>query len=580
MKNKLFILFILLFSISMAVRAQEKDETKKSEKLKKKTTEKYAKKAWSIGAYGGLPVIFGDVNIDPKAFGYGVNIQKALSSSLALRMQLGMGTAKGVDRKYASRNMVDNNPALNGKMDSRIDFQNGGTYLPVYFNYKMSYKELYLQLIYNFNFNNDYRLPREPRFDMYMMIGLGGLLFNTYTDQWDDNANKLRDYSSVYNDYANGRITQDEAKKEVAKLLDGNYETACEGNPNGGARSYEFILMNSVAVPVINAGVGVRFRLSDRMDLTFDERAGIVNNDLLDGQRYSKVDQGVSAFNDFMFLTSVGINIRLGRLDNIYWFDNPSAAHYKMTLENKRKIALLSSDVDHDGVSDYFDKDLETPEGVKVDASGVPLDSDNDGIPDYKDMEPFSGKGAVVDSLGVPIDSDGDGVPDYKDLDNNTPKDMLVNFQGVPIGKKGSATGVSGTPLGFLPAIFFDFDDATLKTEFLAPLAELAAGLKYNKDIRLKVIGFTDNIGSPEYNKQLGLKRAQTVANYLIMQGIDPSRLEVESKGETEPLTSVKSADANRLNRRVQFKVIQGKGYLEIPTGESKGEEPEELKEK
>ncbi len=66
-----------------------------------------------------------------------------------------------------------------------------------------------------------------------------------------------------------------------------------------------------------------------------------------------------------------------------------------------------------------------------------------------------------------------------------------------------------------------------------------------------------DNIGSAEYNKALGLRRAQAVVSVLEMQGISKDRIEVISKGEAEPLTDVRSGDANRLNRRVQFKVIE-----------------------
>jgi len=63
------------------------------------------------------------------------------------------------------------------------------------------------------------------------------------------------------------------------------------------------------------------------------------------------------------------------------------------------------------------------------------------------------------------------------------------------------------------------------------------------------------------------------------MQGINANRFVIESKGAADPLTDVKSNDANRLNRRVQFKVIEGGGFIELP--EDKNEEtPEELKNK
>lgn len=557
MKTKTKLSFLLMFFIVFSVSAQENNENSSKLKKKPESSNTVYKKSWSIGAYGGQSLVFGDVNADPMSIGYGLNIQKAVGHTLAFRLQGGMGTAKGVDRKFANSNTIDNNIALNGNMDSKVNFHPASGYLPVVFNYKMKYYNTDLQLLYNFGFHSDYRYKQNPNFDMYMFIGLGGLLYQTFTDQLDANG-KLRDYSSIFADYSSGKISQGEVKKQVAGMLDGDYETATEGNPTGAAKSYETVYFNHVFLAGVNMGLGARFKVNSRADIALESKLSYYNNDQLDGQRWSKIDNGVSAFHDVMITTGISVNIRLGRLDNIYWFDNPSAQHYKITLENRRKIALLSSDVDNDGVSDYFDKDLNTPEGVKVDVNGVAIDSDNDGVPDYKDTDLFTDKGAVVDSNGVAIDSDKDGVPDHKDLDPNTPEGQLVNFQGVPIGSRGSASGVSGTSLGFLPAIFFDFDDASLKTESLSAISNVALALKYNPQIRILIIGYTDNTGSAEYNKRLGLKRAQNVADFLKLQGIDAGRIEIEGRGEAEPLTDVKTSDAKRLNRRVQFQIIEG----------------------
>ncbi|HPD66013.1 MAG TPA: OmpA family protein [Bacteroidia bacterium] len=563
-------LFTGLFIFHLSAQVADEDKPGKIKKTAGKPETIKFNRSWSVGAYGGVPIVFGDVNPEYLSLGYGLSVQKAFSHSTLVRLSGGMGSAKGIDRKYSSTFMIKNNPALNGKQDPFVDFTSIGY---TYFNYKMNYYDINFHFIYNFA-ASDYRTLETQRLNLYFFGGGGLMLYQTFTDQLDKNG-ALYDFSTIYNDYINGNITQNDAKKLVADMLDRDYETACDGNPAGAAPTWQTVVLNHIALPNVSGGLGARFRISSKLDFTLEARAHYTNEDLLDGQRWERSYDILSSHNDIFFFGSIGLNYRLGRIDNINWFDNPAAMHYKITLENKRKIALLSSDTDNDGVSDYFDKDLETPEGVKVDAQGKPLDSDGDGVADYQDEEPFSDKGAMVNEKGISIDSDEDGVPDHRDLEPNTPKGKLVNFQGITIAEKGSMSGVSGSAIGFLPAIFFDFDDARLKTEFLSPLSMVAEAMKANPTAKLRIIGYTDKVGSEEYNKALGQRRAQTVADFLIMQGIDSSRLEVISKGSAEPLTDVNTNDAQRLNRRVQFELINStapapeeKKFEEVPVKE------------
>jgi outer membrane protein OmpA-like peptidoglycan-associated protein len=570
MKTKTLLYLMVFLMMTFIVNAQ--DDEKPGKIKKKSVSSKTVKKSWSIGAYGGLPIVFGDVNPDYLSYGYGINIKKALSNSLELRMQLSNGFVYGVDRKFANANMIQSNPALNGTNDPAVDFTTLGY---TYFNYKTTFYEGNFHLVYNFGYN-DHRLREDPRANFFIFIGAGGLMFKTYTDQLNS-FGSLYNFSTIYNDYTAGNITQSEAQKQVRELLDRNFETPTDGMPEGNGFVPDTEVLGHILLPNVNAGVGVRFKLGNRVDLSLESKASFCDNDLLDGQRWDRVTYGLSANNDILLFTTLGINIRLGAINNVNWFDNPSAMHYKVTLENKRKISLLSSDVDNDGVSDYFDKDLETPEGVKVDVNGKPMDTDGDGIADYLDKEPFSDMGAVVDEEGKSIDSDKDGVPDHKDLDPDTDEGMLVNFQGVPIGGKGSMSGIRGGSLGFLPAIFFGFDNANVGTEFLSHLSLVAEAMKNNPNTRLKVVGYTDPVGSADYNHNLGMRRAQAVVNILTMQGVDANRFEIDSKGATEPLTDVRSADANRLNRRVQFEMLNASSSSNVDENVEEDVEFEEV---
>ncbi len=100
----------------------------------------------------------------------------------------------------------------------------------------------------------------------------------------------------------------------------------------------------------------------------------------------------------------------------------------------------------------------------------------------------------------------------------------------------------------------FAFDKADLDAEARAALVRQADWIKQFPEIRFRVYGHTDLVGSDGYNKRLGLRRANAVVNFLVSQGISRSRLEaVVSYGKTQPLVAVQSPE--RRNRRTVTEV-------------------------
>ncbi|MDN3680717.1 OmpA family protein [Vibrio tapetis subsp. quintayensis] len=69
------------------------------------------------------------------------------------------------------------------------------------------------------------------------------------------------------------------------------------------------------------------------------------------------------------------------------------------------------------------------------------------------------------------------------------------------------------------------------------------------------VTGHTDSSGSAKFNQQLSEKRAQAVADYLISEGVEPSRIKVEGEGEASPIASNKTAAGKEMNRRVEVTI-------------------------
>jgi len=105
----------------------------------------------------------------------------------------------------------------------------------------------------------------------------------------------------------------------------------------------------------------------------------------------------------------------------------------------------------------------------------------------------------------------------------------------------------------------FAFNSTVLDASARETLMTQANWIRQFPEVRFKVYGHTDLVGSQGYNRSLGLRRAQTVVSFLASQGIDRSRLEaVVSFGETQPLVVTEGRE--RRNRRTVTEVT---GFVE-----------------
>jgi len=104
-----------------------------------------------------------------------------------------------------------------------------------------------------------------------------------------------------------------------------------------------------------------------------------------------------------------------------------------------------------------------------------------------------------------------------------------------------------------LTDIFFDFDKSEIRADAEPVLKESAEVLKKNPELTIVIEGYADTRGTDEYNLRLGQKRADTAKQYLVRQGISPTRIETLSKGETTRFAAGTTEDAYQLNRRAHF---------------------------
>lgn len=108
-----------------------------------------------------------------------------------------------------------------------------------------------------------------------------------------------------------------------------------------------------------------------------------------------------------------------------------------------------------------------------------------------------------------------------------------------------------------LKNIYFDFDKTTLKSESFVELDRVVDFLNRNSSVSIEIAGHTDNKGSDTYNQNLSQGRSQSVVDYLISKGIDPSRLEARGYGESKPVETNETEEGRAINRRVEFTVLK-----------------------
>ena len=146
-------------------------------------------------------------------------------------------------------------------------------------------------------------------------------------------------------------------------------------------------------------------------------------------------------------------------------------------------------------------------------------------------------------------DSDGDGVPDCRDRCPGTPK-------GTPVGKDGCEIVAEETPK--LEDVYFHFDKSDLTEPAKRTLDKdvklIGDKVKKNAKTKVEVSGHTDWIGSDAYNQALSERRALTVKNYLLLRGIEGSRITTQAFGESKPIGDNKTDEGRAMNRRAEIR--------------------------
>jgi OOP family OmpA-OmpF porin len=265
---------------------------------------------------------------------------------------------------------------------------------------------------------------------------------------------------------------------------------------------------------VVPVGLGLKFMLAKGVNLDLGYKMNFVDGDNLDG--YNRAPS-----NDKFSYGYGGLEFALGNKTKPQLaFTNPAASLEKDYIAKyddlksqldasknntevnmlKDQINKLMTDSDGDGVSDFYDKCPNTPNGTAVDGAGCPLPK----------ME-------IVKPVTYIISEE----------DKKVVSDAIKNLE-------------------------FDLAKSTIRaTSF--PTLDKVANLIVSKNLSLKLAGHTDSQGSDAYNMKLSKDRAESVKAYLVSKGVNSSRVEATGYGETQPIDNNATAAGRQNNRRVEF---------------------------
>jgi outer membrane protein OmpA-like peptidoglycan-associated protein len=128
--------------------------------------------------------------------------------------------------------------------------------------------------------------------------------------------------------------------------------------------------------------------------------------------------------------------------------------------------------------------------------------------------------------------------------------EMEKDLEGARIERIGE-----GIKITFAGGILFDVDRAEVRPDAEAELTKLARILNKYDDTNILIEGHTDATGSDQYNMDLSVRRASSVATLLAVQNVGRERLNAVGYGEIRPAASNETADGRQRNRRVEVAI-------------------------
>ncbi len=132
-------------------------------------------------------------------------------------------------------------------------------------------------------------------------------------------------------------------------------------------------------------------------------------------------------------------------------------------------------------------------------------------------------------------------------------REQLKNQLSAVLQTRDSARGL----IVNMSDVLFGFNQYNLKEDAREKLAKISGILLAYPDLKLQVEGYTDNVGSEDYNQKLSQERADTVQSFLVSQGVPDGNISAAGYGMSDPIAENSTAAGRAQNRRVQL-VVSG----------------------
>ncbi len=240
---------------------------------------------------------------------------------------------------------------------------------------------------------------------------------------------------------------------------------------------------------------------------------------------------------------------------------------------NKYSTDPKKSDSDSDGLSDSDELNSSNTDPNKADSDGDKIndgeevnktntnpmksDSDGDNINDYDEIFKYKTDANNKDTDGDGLE-DGDEINKYKtnpkntDSDGGTVSDQVEVRRGTnPLDSEDDVVKVD-VPM-VLEGVTFASGKSDITPESSMILAKALKTLQTYSDIIVEIRGYTDNVGRKSSNIKLSQKRADSVRNWLVENGVDGSRIRAVGYGPANPIVPNDTKENKRKNRRIEF---------------------------
>jgi outer membrane protein OmpA-like peptidoglycan-associated protein/opacity protein-like surface antigen len=306
--------------------------------------------------------------------------------------------------------------------------------------------------------------------------------------------------------------------RTIAKSSDTDTILRYFGYTNGGLDKIDRIAESSYTL-----GLGVKYRLSQRLDILLEMAQVNMPTDRLDG-----IVTVLSELDKYGY-TSIGVTYKFGKVgNNLLWDSKSEIEENPAFINTNDKLDSLANVVNNMNTSlTILMQEREMEKGP---------DLDEDGVPDYRDMELNTPKGNMVNFLGVSIPNCCDpSKPNYKAAQGEAASSGSVIASG-----------------NLISSVFFQLNSTFVTPINKERIAIAALALKKNSNLKLEIIGSTCSLASDEYNIDLSMRRANMVKNILVKEyGIAEARLIVKYDGETKAHNQ--TSENKHLNRRVDL---------------------------